>query len=187
MCGLGRHGHGCCFLTRAWDLDADAVTFGKAVASGTFPLSGVILRSGASELREAGKGVMHMHTYAGSGQLALLAAAEVLKLLPSYHEHVAAMGNIMQECLERLQTETDGFVRCQGQGLMWGCIFSGNAVERCRANDEFRSLCVLHGVWPYFVPAGGFQITPVLDVTEEDLMEGLGRIEKCVRLTMAVL
>ncbi len=29
MCGLGRHGQGTLFLSEAWDLDPDAVTFGK--------------------------------------------------------------------------------------------------------------------------------------------------------------
>lgn len=40
MCGLARHGQGTLFLSEAWNLDVDAVTFGKAVAAGAFPLSG---------------------------------------------------------------------------------------------------------------------------------------------------
>eukprot|EP00438_Fugacium_kawagutii_P030738 Skav217070 [mRNA] locus=scaffold1308:11891:15877:- [translate_table: standard] len=34
MCGLGRHGHGSLFLSAAWNLRPDAVTFGKSMASG---------------------------------------------------------------------------------------------------------------------------------------------------------
>eukprot|EP00929_Paragymnodinium_shiwhaense_P038955 TRINITY_DN20501_c0_g2_i1.p3 TRINITY_DN20501_c0_g2~~TRINITY_DN20501_c0_g2_i1.p3 ORF type:complete len:111 (+),score=11.61 TRINITY_DN20501_c0_g2_i1:339-671(+) len=41
--GLGRHGQGTLFLSHALGLDPDAVTFGKSVASGTYPLSGVRL------------------------------------------------------------------------------------------------------------------------------------------------
>ena len=41
MCGLGRHGQGTIFLSEAWGLNIDAVTFGKAVAGGAYPLSGI--------------------------------------------------------------------------------------------------------------------------------------------------
>ena len=39
MCGLFRHGKGTMFLSEAWNLNVDAVTFGKSVACGMFPLS----------------------------------------------------------------------------------------------------------------------------------------------------
>lgn len=44
MCGLGRHGQGTLFLSDAWDLDPDAVTFGKAIGGGVFPLSGAVIK-----------------------------------------------------------------------------------------------------------------------------------------------
>merc|ERR1719245_1577300 len=114
---------------------------------------------------------MQSHTYAGSGQLALLTGIEVLTLLSSEqtHSHISTMASIMQDALQNLEKETDGFVRVHGQGLMWGGVFSGTQEERARANHEFRSRCLLSGVWAYFLPLGGFQLTPVLDVKEDDL------------------
>jgi 4-aminobutyrate aminotransferase-like enzyme len=47
MCGLGRHGKGTIFVSEALGLDVDAVTFGKAVAAGLYPLSGAVMRRGA--------------------------------------------------------------------------------------------------------------------------------------------
>lgn len=44
MCGLGRHGKGSLFLSEAWELDPDAVTFGKAIGGGVFPLSGAVIK-----------------------------------------------------------------------------------------------------------------------------------------------
>lgn len=44
MCGLGRHGKGTLFLSEAWDLNPDAVTFGKAIGGGVFPLSGAVIK-----------------------------------------------------------------------------------------------------------------------------------------------
>jgi adenosylmethionine-8-amino-7-oxononanoate aminotransferase len=44
MCGLGRHGKGSLFLSKAWGLDPDAVTFGKAIGAGVYPLSGAVIK-----------------------------------------------------------------------------------------------------------------------------------------------
>lgn len=44
MCGLGRHGKGTLFLSEAWDLDPDAVTFGKSIGAGVYPLSGAVIK-----------------------------------------------------------------------------------------------------------------------------------------------
>eukprot|EP00747_Dinoflagellata_sp_TGD_P072868 gnl/TRDRNA2_/TRDRNA2_157657_c0_seq1.p1 gnl/TRDRNA2_/TRDRNA2_157657_c0~~gnl/TRDRNA2_/TRDRNA2_157657_c0_seq1.p1 ORF type:complete len:447 (-),score=91.82 gnl/TRDRNA2_/TRDRNA2_157657_c0_seq1:80-1420(-) len=187
MCGLGRHGNECIFLSKAWELDVDAVTFGKAMATGVFPLSGVIMKQGTAELRTAGKGVMHMHTYAGSSALALVTAIEVLRMVPSIYGHVAAMGKVMSTELAALEKETGGFVSCFGQGLMWGGLFAGSDEERAKARVEFKRQCLEAGVWPYFIPVGGFMIVPPLDVTEEDLREALQRMAGCVKRTYAAL
>lgn len=65
MCGLGRHGQTrqttitsstspdytpTLFLSEAWDLPVDALTFGKAICAGVFPMSGVLCRRGASKV-----------------------------------------------------------------------------------------------------------------------------------------
>jgi len=180
MCGLARHGHGCCFLSEAWNLNVDAVTFGKAMAAGVFPISGAILRCGAQELGQAGRGVMHMHTYAGSSQQALLTAIEVLKTLPELYKHIHDAAELIRQNLQRLESETQGFLRCQGQGLMWAGIFSGSEEERSKSLKELRKECITADVWPYFVPIGGFMVTPPLDVAHEDLQEGLTRLSKCL-------
>merc|ERR1712032_1125301 len=126
---------------------------------------------------------MGMHTYAGSSQRALLTGTEVLTMLTSKEilSHIFTMGSILQKALEALEKETNGFVRCQGQGLMWGMLFQGSSEDRSKASHELRSQCLSAGVWPYFVPLGGYQITPVLDVEEEDLREGLRRLSECVK------
>lgn len=75
MCGLGRSGLGDLFISRSLDLQPDAVTFGKAIASGVHPLAGVAIRRGGNVLRAAGRSVLQMHTYAGSSARALLTGA----------------------------------------------------------------------------------------------------------------
>eukprot|EP00729_Bicosta_minor_P018341 gene18341-35533_t len=75
MCGLGRHGQGgSLFLSKAWNLDVDAVTFGKATGGGIYPLSGVIIRRGRGSFdvvksaKTDSRKLIQMHTYASASQ-----------------------------------------------------------------------------------------------------------------------
>lgn len=105
MCGLARHGEGGgkCFLSDAWGLQPDCLTFGKAVATGMFPLAGgslrrvapldrsanappafrftrcagAIITRGAAALGADGRSVAQSHTYAASSPRALMAATLV--------------------------------------------------------------------------------------------------------------
>ena len=64
MCGLGRHGNiirlgnnsirHTMFLSEAWKLPVDAVTFGKAICAGAYPMSGVLCRGGARKVLNKG-------------------------------------------------------------------------------------------------------------------------------------
>jgi len=185
MCGLGRHGKGSCFLSKDWGLDPDAVTFGKSVATGVYPLAGAIIKAGTAELNKSGKNVMHMHTYAGSSQRALMVGAEVLRKLPSQIAAVQKIGAVMEESLRRLESESNGFVKIYGQGMMWAGVFSGETEHRTAANKEFKKQCREAGVWPYFIPVGGFMITPIYDVREEDIQKALGLLSDATRKTAA--
>ncbi len=66
MCGLGRHGKKGLFLSESWDLNPDAVTFGKAIGGGVYPLSGAIIKSGKRQFEAEKQTVMQGHTYAGN-------------------------------------------------------------------------------------------------------------------------
>mmetsp|Transcript_38140 Transcript_38140/g.110105 ORF Transcript_38140/g.110105 Transcript_38140/m.110105 type:complete len:482 (-) Transcript_38140:74-1519(-) len=179
MCGLGRHGQGTLFLSKAWDLNPDAVTFGKAIAGGAYPMSGVALQRGRASLNSAGVKLMQSHTYAGSSALALITAREVLKELPLWFQHAADMGRVVKEILQPLSEE--GYVRIEGQGLMWGGLFTDPDADRQkRSMDIFVQACSHQGVWPYFVPAGGFMLTPPMDVKEEDLRKSLLKLAGCL-------
>jgi len=71
---------------------------------------------------------------------------------------------------------------------MWGGLFcQEDESKRAMAAEAFKSACEQGGVWPYFVPAGGFMITPPMDVEESELREGLRRLVQCVEKAQAVL
>lgn len=186
MCGLGRHGQGTLFLSKAWSLEPDAVTFGKSISAGPFPMSGVILKRGAAALGTAGSKVVQCHTYAGASALALRTAQEVVNEVPAWFEHAARMGTV---CAEVLGPLADGdFLQVQGLGLMWGGLFADASAERReQALALLRAACSEEGVWPYFVPAGGFMLTPPMNVSEAELREGLQRLVRALTSVRAQL
>lgn len=65
------------FVSEAWDLDPDAITFGKAISGVAFQLSGAVMKSGRTLLSENGQTVMQSHTYAGSSTRALITATGI--------------------------------------------------------------------------------------------------------------
>lgn len=185
MCGLGRHGAGSLFLSKAWELEPDAVTFGKAIGGGVFPLSGVLIRRGGKAFGAVpGRKVMQSHTYAGASARALLAAEATLNMLPEQFENVAERGEQCRKAFMDMQAASGGCLCVNGQGLLWGAEWTGLAGsdEIQRANIALQEACRNEGVWPYFVPSG-FIITPVLDVDEGELSEALRRLVAAISAT----
>ena len=185
MCGLFRHGKGTMFLSEAWNLNVDAVTFGKSVACGMFPLSGAVVSRGASELRSAGKSVIQSHTYAGSSVRALMTAEAVLKELPKWTDHINRLEHVLSAGMKSFQDNSNGLFISRGHGMMWGSIMDSDidAEIRQRALNILKSRCKYHGVWPYFIPVGGVMVTPLLDASESDLNDAMSRLSQCAHDT----
>lgn len=188
MCGLGRHGHGTMFISKAWDLNPDAVTFGKSVAGGAYPLSGAIMKRGRDVLNENGKSVMQSHTFAGASQRALMTATDVLNELPLWFPSVTKLGVEMSHIFSYLEKKSKGMLTSQGQGLMWGCLFSKegqNADEDYRMDTFkcFKSHCGDVGILPYFV-VGGFMVTPMVDIDVGTIYEIGERFADALERTM---
>lgn len=189
MCGLGRHGQGNIFVSKALGLDPDAVTFGKAIGGGVYPIAGAILKKGRDRLCQAGCSVMQSHTYAGSSVRALMTATAVLNEIPQWLEHISKLGEEMSHILGHISRVSEGMVMCHGQGLMWGGLFTsegdmGKPDYRARALKCFRKHCDEVGVLPYIVPAGGFMVTPMVDVDVGTIYEIGQRLEKVLLRTM---
>jgi adenosylmethionine-8-amino-7-oxononanoate aminotransferase len=189
MCGMGRHGHGSMFVSKDWDLDPDAVTFGKSVGGGVYPLAGAILKTGRDLLCHNGRTVMQSHTYSGSSVRALMTATEVLRELPHWFSSVQEKGEEMEKIFEDIGRLSDGMLLTHGQGLLWGCVVSSqgplaDASVRKQAIQILRKHCDAVGVLPYFVPVGGFMITPVFDIEVETLHEMGEKLVQVMERTM---
>jgi adenosylmethionine-8-amino-7-oxononanoate aminotransferase len=189
MCGLGRHGHGTLFVSEAWDLNPDAITFGKAMGAGVFPISGAVLKQGRELLGENKCSVMQSHTYAGSSVRALMAATDVLNELPTWFASITKLGKEMEHIFRYLNKISEGLVSCNGQGLMWGGVFSREgqcADDAFRQNVicTFKEQCNAHGLVPYFVPVGGFMMSPVFDIDVGTIYEIGQRFEQVLTSVM---
>jgi adenosylmethionine-8-amino-7-oxononanoate aminotransferase len=189
MCGLGRHGHGTLFVSKAWDLNPDAVTFGKAIGCGVYPLAGAIIKRGKSILQANKCTAMQSHTYAGSSTRALMTATAVLNELPNWFGTIAEIGEEMRAIFDQLAERSDGLLFGHGQGLMWGCLWSTagqnmDAQYRAMSFNVFKKHCDAIGVLPYFVPNGGFMVTPLLDVDANILREMASKFEEALILTI---
>ena len=199
MCGLGRHGHSTAFLSNAWNIPSDAVTFGKSIAAGVEPLAGAVLRHGANELGNARKTVMQSHTYAGSCSRALITGSAVLSSLRpgkvngdvGWMERVTDVGQrvLRDSVFQDLVDASCGALGVHGQGFMWGAAFLHPKEEkRSMALSIFQHHCSEVGVLPYFVPqSGGFMFTPVLDAPEHDLVEAGRRLVEAAERTVRQL
>jgi adenosylmethionine-8-amino-7-oxononanoate aminotransferase len=189
MCGLGRHGNGSLFVSKDLDLNPDAITFGKSIGGGVYPISGAILKSGRSQLCQAGCTVMQSHTYAGSSVRALMTATEVLREITNWLPSVQKLGQEMTHIFAYLAKISDGMLICHGQGLMWGGLFSKEGrmkdeAYRNRAIQSFRKHCEQYRVLPYFVPAGGLMVSPHFDIDVGTLYEMAEKLEKVILATM---
>ena len=116
MCGLGRHGHNTLFLSDAWNLNVDAITLGKAIAGGVYPISGVIIKNRNAE--DAKITPIQSHTYShGTNVMALITASRLLDNLPSYFPIIKERELIVKKHFEKL---TNNNMNACGQGLLWG-------------------------------------------------------------------
>ena len=190
MCGLGRHGKGTLFVSEAWGLDPDAVTFGKAIGGGVYPLSGAILKEGRSLLATNGRTVMQSHTYAGSSVRALMTATAVLQEIPRWLPAITKLGEEMEHIFTYLSKISEGLVICHGQGLMWGGVFThdGQCVDeayRASVVSAFKRHCASVGILPYHVPNGGFMVSPVIDIDVGTIYTMGERLEEALRRTIA--
>lgn len=193
MCGLGRHGRGTLFLSEAWDLEPDAITFGKSVGGSLFPLAGAVVRRGRRAFltrdepglepdEQRGMAVLQSHTYAGASGLALMVARATLVSVTEWFNNVAERGEQIASTMRfAMRSASAGMLRCHGQGLMWGAEWTLSSPGQIEAaNEALAAACRAAGVWPYFVK-GGFMLTPILDVDEASLAEALERLVAAVR------
>lgn len=136
-----------------------------------------------------GRTVMQSHTFAGSSVRALMAGVEVLTTLPLYFNSIKKLGDEMKVIFRHLEKISNGLIYSQGQGLMWGALVSRKGIHkdevvRDRTIASLKKNLEHFGVVPYFVPVGGFMVSPVIDIDVGTLYTIAERIEKALLATV---
>ena len=119
---------------------------------------------------------------------------QVLALLPSLLPAVVQRGEQLRTELDAFAASSGGLFRAQGLGLMRGVLLNQShplvaetAGGAAAVMQTLRAACAEHKVLPYFVPVGGFMVTPLYDVQEAVVCEIGARLGAALRDTLAAL
>jgi taurine--2-oxoglutarate transaminase len=182
MAGWGRTGRW--FGCDNWDVVPDIITTAKGINSGYVPLGAMTVRDhvyDAIEDRYFAGGL----TYSGHP----LACATGVASIEAFREegvveNAAAMGDYLGEALPRLAQRHPSIGEVRGLGLFWGLELVRNRQtheplvpfnaggEAADPITRITKACLERGLYP-FVHWNVFAITPPLNITREELDEGL--------------
>jgi len=117
MTGFGRTGK--LFAYEHWDLEADIVALSKGMASGYYPLGGIMTRDSIVEEVMRSGGFAHGHTYAGN-PMACAVGLEVFRIIREEHlsENAAGMGRLLKAGLKDLEERHEIIGQVRGKGLL---------------------------------------------------------------------
>lgn len=123
-------------------------------------------------------------------------------MLPSLFPEVVERGKQLRAEMRAFEACSEGLFTVQGSGLMWGALLNrGNSddnnlsthtshplsADAPRLLRVLKEACKRHQILPYFVPVGGFMVTPLFDVHPDVISEIGARLRAALRDTMAEL
>ncbi len=166
--GYGRTGR---FLAHEWfDVVPDACSLAKGIGGG-FPLGAMAVTDRLSKGLPPGS---HASTFGGN-PLACAAGLAVLHILDEEGlvENARNMGEYLAGRLVDLDSRMDSVVGSRGLGLLQGLVLADDV-------DPAATLAAMHRAGLLLTLAGGhvLRISPALNVTREELDEGLSIIER---------
>jgi 4-aminobutyrate aminotransferase-like enzyme len=177
--GFGRTGKMFCY--ELYGIKPDLIACGKGISS-SLPLSAVIGRKDIMGLYAPGS---MTSTHSGS-PLPVVAALKNLELLQGEKlvENAAVLGRILKPELERIQQKYPDVLGCvQACGLVAGiqCVLPGTKTPNPELAVKINERCFHKGLL-MFAPVGiageCIKIAPPLNITEEQLREGISVLEE---------
>lgn len=180
--GYGRTGK--MFASEHFDVVPDIMTLGKAIAGG-LPMSAIV---STPEIMSRWLPGMHGTTFGGN-PVAAATACEVLNQYEKLNilDHVTEMGVYLKEKLFELQGKYSCISDVRGVGLMVAVEFShedgtpagdiwAKVKQECFNNKMLTLNCGVHG--------NGFRFATPLNVTKDEIDEGISKFEKALAAIM---
>ncbi|MEW5785587.1 MAG: aspartate aminotransferase family protein [Bacillota bacterium] len=177
--GIGRTGK--FFGFEHFGIEADAIVFGKPIASG-MPLSGVVGRAEILDAVVAG----HLFTTAGNpastaAGLATLDVIEEEELMTN----ARVIGNYMLDKLKEMKSRYSLIGDVRGKGLVMGVELVKDRATKEPASRETAKVCYRafqKGLIIFYVGlhSNVLEFTPPLTLTREEADEGLAKLEEAL-------
>ncbi|MDG2540127.1 acetylornithine transaminase [Dyella jiangningensis] len=173
QCGMGRTGT--LFAHVQDDVQPDIVTLAKALGCG-FPIGAMLAGPKVAQTMQFGA---HGTTFGGNPLAASVARVALRKLSsPELLANVARQSRALRDGLLRINTSLDLFDEVRGRGLMLGAVLKDAHKGKAGSILDFAAA---HGLLVLQAGPDVLRFVPPLNLTDEDLAEGLARLEAALR------
>lgn len=168
--GVGRTGY--LYAYQYYDVIPDIVTSAKALGNG-FPISAMLTKEHIAKSFAVG---VHGTTFGGN-PLACAVASKVIDIIaqPSFLQGVSQKSAQLWQGLNDINEKLALFKQIRGQGLLIGAEL--NDKYQGKAND-FVALALEQGLMILVAGPNVLRFAPALNISEQDLQQGLLRLEQ---------
>ncbi|AER57369.1 acetylornithine transaminase protein [Pseudoxanthomonas spadix BD-a59] len=177
QCGMGRTGT----LFAHWQdgVSPDIVTLAKALGGG-MPIGAMLAGPRVAEVMQFGA---HGTTFGGNPLAAAVARVALAKLgSEAIAENVQRQAAALRAALARLDAELGLFSELRGRGLMLGAVLRPQYAGQA---GVILDQCAAHGLLLLQAGPDVLRFVPALNITGEELAEGLWRLEQALRAWLA--
>ncbi len=170
--GVGRSG--ALYTYQKLGVTPDILTTAKALGCG-FPVSAMLTTEEIGSHLVVGT---HGSTFGGN-PMACAVACEVLNLIntPELLGNVEARSQQLVQGLEKINATHDVFREIRGIGLLLGCELHEKYAGKAR---DILRICTESGLLVLVAGASVLRLAPPLNISEEDIEEGLGLLKMAV-------
>ena len=177
QCGMGRTGT--LFAHTHDGVTPDIVTLAKALGCG-FPIGAMLAGPKVAQVMQFGA---HGTTFGGNPLAAAVARVALRKLASAaLLSHVQRQSTVLREALTSLGQELGVFSEVRGRGLMLGAVLSDP--YRGKAGDML-DFAAAHGLLVLQAGPDVLRFVPPLNITDEELADGLARLRIALRVFAA--
>lgn len=177
QCGMGRTGTLFAYVQDG--VKPDIVTLAKALGCG-FPIGAMLAGPKVAEVMQFGA---HGTTFGGNPLAAAVARVALRKLSsPDVLANVARQSQAIRDGLMRINASLSLFDEVRGRGLMLGAVL--NAANKGKAG-AILDHAAAHGLLVLQAGPDVLRFVPALNISDEDVAEGLQRLEAALRSFVA--
>ena len=177
QCGMGRTGT--LFAHMQDGVTPDIVTLAKALGCG-FPIGAMLAGAKVAQVMQFGA---HGTTFGGNPMAAAVARVALRKLSsPQLLANVQRQSDTLQQALRSMGAELGVFSEVRGRGLMLGAVLA--EAYRGKAGDVL-DVAAAHGLLVLQAGPDVLRFVPPLNISDEELSEGLSRLHAALRAFVA--